>query len=29
MENNRELDDDLRTEYDFTQMGQGIRGKYS
>lgn len=27
-ETNHELEDDLRPEYDFTQMGQGIRGKY-
>jgi hypothetical protein len=27
-ETNQELEDDLRPEYDFTQMGQGVRGKY-
>ncbi|MGK7876818.1 MAG: hypothetical protein AB4426_27080 [Xenococcaceae cyanobacterium] len=26
MKSNRELEDDLRPEYDFTQIGQGIRG---
>ena len=25
---NNELEDDLRSEYNFTQMGQGVRGKY-
>jgi len=27
-ENNHELEDELRSEYDLTQMGEGIRGKY-
>jgi hypothetical protein len=27
-ETNHELEDELRPESDFTQMGQGIRGKY-
>jgi hypothetical protein len=25
---NREMDDDLRPEYDFSQMAGGVRGKY-
>lgn len=25
---NREMDDDLRPEYDFSQLAGGIRGKY-
>lgn len=28
MENNHELDDDLRPEYDFGKMQGGVRGKY-
>ena len=28
MENNHELEDDLRPEYDFSKMPGGIRGKY-
>ncbi len=28
MENNHELEDDLRPEYDFSKMQGGIRGKY-
>jgi len=29
MENNEELNDELREEYDFSQMGGGVRGKYA
>jgi len=29
MENNDELNDDLREEYDFFQMEGGVRGKYA
>ena len=28
MENNHELEDDLRPEYDFSKMQGGVRGKY-
>ena len=28
MENNQELKDELRTEYDFSKMRGGVRGKY-
>ncbi|WP_332865941.1 hypothetical protein [Pannus brasiliensis] len=28
MENNPELEDDLRPEYDFSRMKGGVRGKY-
>jgi hypothetical protein len=28
MESNHELEDDLRTEYDFSKMQGGVRGKY-
>ncbi|MDX2257261.1 MAG: hypothetical protein NW214_17250 [Pseudanabaenaceae cyanobacterium bins.39] len=28
MENNHELEDDLRPEYDFSKMQGGIKGKY-
>jgi hypothetical protein len=28
MESNRELEDDLRPEYDFSKMQGGVRGKY-
>ena len=28
-ENNKELDDELREEYDFSQMPNGVRGKYA
>lgn len=28
MENNHELEDDLRSEYDFSKMEGGVRGKY-
>ncbi|MFN4831606.1 MAG: hypothetical protein ACK5BG_14010 [Pseudanabaena sp.] len=28
MENNHELDDDSRPEYDFSKMQGGVRGKY-
>ncbi len=29
MENNHELEDDLRPEYDFSKMQGGVRGKYA
>ncbi|MEN8218387.1 MAG: hypothetical protein ABFS56_18855 [Pseudomonadota bacterium] len=29
MENNDELNDELREEYDFSQMVGGVRGKYA
>ena len=28
MENNHELEDNLRPEYDFSKMKRGVRGKY-
>lgn len=28
MENNQDLEDDLRPEYDFSRMKGGVRGKY-
>jgi hypothetical protein len=28
MENNQELEDELRTEYDFSKIQGGVRGKY-
>ncbi|WP_103667513.1 hypothetical protein [Pseudanabaena sp. BC1403] len=28
MENNQDLEDDLRHEYDFSRMKGGVRGKY-
>jgi hypothetical protein len=28
MENNQDLEDDLRPEYDFSKMKGGVRGKY-
>ena len=28
MENNKDLEDDLRPEYDFRKMKGGVRGKY-
>jgi len=28
MENEQELEDELRTEYDFSKMKDGVRGKY-
>ncbi len=28
MENNQELEDELRPEYDFSKMKGGVRGKY-
>jgi hypothetical protein len=28
MESNHELEDDLRPEYDFSKMRNGVRGKY-
>ncbi|MFH1477322.1 MAG: hypothetical protein ABIH24_07525 [Verrucomicrobiota bacterium] len=27
--NNREMEDDLRTEYDFSKLKGGVRGKYA
>lgn len=27
-DNDNEMDDELRPEYDFSQLGQGVRGKY-
>jgi len=29
MENNDELNDEIREEYDFSQMVGGVRGKYA
>ena len=28
MESNRELEDELRPEYDFSKMKEGVKGKY-
>lgn len=27
-DNDNEMDDELRPEYNFSQLGQGVRGKY-